>query len=231
MRSSIIRIALVCAALNPLGMAHAVYTTQGVFERDPAFLGGVVEGAGTSSVTTGVALTPEGPNALEFTGTAGLGTLPTSAFNAGSVSFFNGAVAQAPLGIRLSISGFDCGTLSCTEQQTGSTQISFVITPNTDDPIASADSMCIDTIGGEQCAWVEEFTSQTFSIIASFGSLIVQDIIPETAGAFVTLGRDPTANVLRAVPVPEPAVEWLFLVGALWLRFRGCRGRRVVVPG
>lgn len=217
------------------GYGYADFITVGTFEwldsiGDQATheANGNIFGFGTSYVEIGIPAEGFNPNMMEFTGVSGEGELPADFFNLGSITSFNGAIAFAdpglpdPIPIILAVSGLQCDDdgLNCVEVASGQTLIELVFRPNTDDIFESADSFCMgvfdsidDPIPTSQCAWQFEETSHSFDLIGQFGSLIIRDIIPTTTGAFVTIGTDPTMNVIRAVP--EPATLALFALGLL----------------
>ena len=215
--------------------AHAepIYITSGTFEwagdpadADAAEAGPNIEGLGSDSVDLGIGINGSDPNSIGFTGVSGPGSLPVGEFNAGSLSVFNGAIGFNPnfpfsRDLILRVNGSECifdiviGN-TCTQVAVGDVLISFIITRNSDDPVASADGICIQVASGnEECAWQFEQTTQTFDIIGAFGSFTVASLLPTSPGAFVTIGRDPTQNVIRRVPVPEPPVLSLLAIGLL----------------
>ena len=98
----------------------------------------------------------------------------------------------------------------------GDVLLALTITRNTSDPVASADGICITVASGnEECAWQFEQTRQAFDIVGAFGSFTVDSIVPTSPGAFVTIGRNPTQNIIRSVPVPEPSALSLLGIGFL----------------
>jgi hypothetical protein len=206
------------ALMAPILHADPIFQTIGTFEWD-ATLGdqtaaenaGNVSGLGTSSATTGIGIRGSGPNLHDFVGVTGDGALPGEPFRIGNLTFFNGDIGFNVNGpfvdsILLDIVGLECDSNDpiCPSVNFGQVPLDFVFTPNIpNDPVASADSFCIVTFGGaQQCAWVFEFDTKSFDILAQFGSLNVFEIIPVTPGGFVTIGQDPTMNVIRTALEP-----------------------------
>ncbi len=223
--------------------ASPIFQTTGVFnfdgileEQELAERDGDITGVGTSVVTTGIGICDPNfpnpfapdcpPNTISFSGVDGIGDFPGDTFTMGTVSFFNGDIGAINLFIQsleLEITAINCDTeLGCDpdSQRSGSTTLSFVLTDNNqEDIIASADGFCLTTLlgqGEELCAWVPEFDTQSYDIIAQFGSLNIVDIIPVTNGGFVTQGRDPTKDVIHTT-IPEPSNVLLFSTALLVL--------------
>ena len=225
--------------------AAPIYITSATFEwpgGDPvaaaeAEAAGNIAGLGTDDLDLGIGIRGSAPNNLTFTGVTGTGSLPTGNFNAGSLSIFNGAIAfnqnrAFTRDVVLRVTGTECiddpvlGQI-CTPTAVGDVLLALTITRNTSDPVASADGICITVASGdEQCAWQFEQTTQTFDIIGAFGSFTVNSIIPTSPGAFVTVGRIPTQNIIRSVPVPEPSVLSLLGIGFLMAAVTRQRRRR-----
>jgi hypothetical protein len=211
-------LALLAILLSPMAAnAVPIFQTTGTFEWD-ATLGdqtaaenaGNVSGLGTSSAITGIGIGDSGPNLHDFVGVTGDGALPGDPFWIGSLTFANGDIdfnVNGPSATRLllDVVGSECDSNdpNCPSVNSGQILLQFIFTQNTADPEESADSFCIVTFSGEeQCAWVLEFETESFDILAQFGSLNVFDIFPVTPGGFVTIGRDPTMNIIRKVPEP-----------------------------
>jgi len=193
--------------------ANADFLTVGTFEwfdaagdqAESEALGNV-SGLGTSSIEIGIPLGGSGRNLMEFTGTSGDGELPTDFFNIGSITAFNGDIIYDgppfPFPLVLQVSGQQCDSdgLNCVEMASGQALLFNFLTINSEDPISSADSFCMEVLGGDfQCAQIFEQTTKSFDLTGQFGSLTIMDIIPTSPGAFVTLGFDPTMNVIRSV--------------------------------
>lgn len=82
----------------------------------------------------------------------------------------------------------------------GTAKLAFINTPNSDDPIASADSFCLAFDDGTRCAWVKENQSAIFSLVGRLGSLEFVDLVPSPDDeGFVTQGTDPNTNIVVGV--------------------------------
>jgi len=220
---------ILAAALSHAASAEPIYLTDATFEwsgdpalADAAEVGANYDGLGTSSLLYGIGINGSDPNSLVFEGVSGDGGLRSGDFLAGSLTLFNGDITRDssdPFSTQLllSLAGTDCVDDPVVGQQCalsgfGTVLLTFILTGNNDDPIASADGVCLEVSNGDtQCAWQIEQTTQSYDVIGAFGSFTVADLIPTTAGAFVTIGTDPTQNIIRRVP--EPATVGMLLIG------------------
>ncbi|WP_289030370.1 hypothetical protein [uncultured Paraglaciecola sp.] len=157
-------------------------------------------------------------NKLSFDG-LGLreGGIPTDSFLVGEFTFANNDITWDSFVIQslfLEVSAIECDLFgeNCDEstRHSGTTELTFAFTANDpNDLSASADSVCLKTelgLGDDLCAWVPEFSSESFEIYGRFGSLIVEDIVPSSADGFVTIGTDSSQNIkYSATAIPEPS--------------------------
>lgn len=179
-------------------------------------------------------------NNIAFHGVTDNGDIPPGLFNMGRVTFFNGDVGayiELVQYLELEISAQSCDTDAACEtlsSRAGATTLSFAWTGNTaSDLNASADGFCLTTLlgtGPELCAWVREFETQSFDIIAEFGSLNLIDIIPASRGGFVTQGRNPIANIVHQTQINEPGVFSIFFLSILGLIIKASMNIRTSKP-
>lgn len=158
------------------------------------------------------------PNNIKFEGVTGVGDYPRDTFKMGTITFFNGDVGSyveliSKLELTISVSVCDDSQfVECSSQpivKSGTTPLTFSYTNNdVNDIIGSSDAFCLTTElgqGDELCAWVPEFSTVSFDIIAQFGSIILKDITPSSEGGIVTVGQSPKENVkYSTIDGPKP---------------------------
>ena len=215
-------------------------------------VGTAVTDTSISTMGWGVPVPPSLPSLLTFEGVHKNTALPSDGtlFTVGFMSFFNGVTDGNEVGsVDLMLNAWQCdqdagrcdsGNFNLEKHSTVPIAITIYNTNNVDpDRLApiNSDSFCIDVaVIGQVCAYTREGTSDllteatvgavnygVFALQASLGSIVIEDIVPLTAGTFTTLGSDPNQNMLRSVPlplpVPEPSILALFSLGLFGLGF------------
>lgn len=208
-------------------------SASGVFN-NPQPGGATVSGVGTSFFTYG---DPDGfgtgPNSLSFTGTGSFSSAFETPFKVGTLTYFNGttALGTTPTAVDLALSlNFSTPPLGVVPS---AFTFNLVSTPNTTDPIASADyvyfpsafSNTVFNIGGTNYT-VELTGFQNVTGSAGFlGSNGNTEFHVEEGG---TASADLYAEVTSQIPVgvgavPEPSTWAMLLLGFAGVGFMAYR--------
>jgi hypothetical protein len=229
-RSALLALALSSAALlaSPAS-AQALASTQGTFVQvynEPDDNATVVSGVGTSELRFGA---PDPGWIIRYTSASA--AYSTEPFFLGSITAYNGSVfgntdiAGMDLFLRTDITppdnpaGDGVGTLT--------ERITITHTPNTTDPIASADFLNFQSLA--KGAWILEGQWATFNLFGTVNSPLTLSSIAVAPGSedagFIT-DVPPDTRALQAV-VPEPSTWAMMLLGFGAVGFALRRSRRL----
>lgn len=176
---------------------HDQWTAQGTFTRVDAAPDAVFAGLGSDALWWGIGNDPSTAQLLEFTTTTtSSGIFPTSgvliSFSHRNGVIFGGAISGGEFAISLTACDFDVAGCTSSEPPLEVQRVAFqvVSTPNTTDPIASADGLLFPDL--PKNIWVLEGETASFDIIYQRRSPIeIIDIRSTSPGGFVSVGASP----------------------------------------
>ena len=208
--------ATMAAALTVAQAASAIAvvgTSNGTFENALGPAGMTITGEGTSSFTWGDGSAfGSPPSSMDFVGNAFSSTVNTF-FDIGELTYYNGAIAGGTQADSVDLALSIDFTAPTGINQTFSYMLNLINTPNTGDPVASADIIEFGSLTA----------SQIFNVGSSFYTLEVE-VGETTASGFSTqdtfsvLENESATATIRGrltFAVPAPATFLLMLTGLL----------------